>query len=53
MSFAAHPATNRIAFQGRVSRVRKLRPGRYTLILGARNAAGSVPSHALTFTIVR
>ncbi len=50
----AHTGTNRVRFQGRLSRTRKLVPGRYMVTLTATNAAGrSTTSRPLTFTIVR
>ncbi len=54
LSFAGHSATNTVVFQGRLSRLRKLKPGRYTLAITATNAAGqkSAPQK-LSFTIVK
>ncbi len=53
-AFAGHGGTNKVVFQGRISRTRTLKPGRYTLLITAANAAGgrSAPA-ALTFTIVK
>lgn len=53
LSFAGHSATNRVVFQGRLSRSRKLAPGSYRLAIAATNAAGkrSAPV-SLSFTIV-
>ena len=53
LSFTAHTGTNEVRFQGRISRTRKLKPGRYTLVIAATNSAGqrSTPVH-LSFTIV-
>jgi hypothetical protein len=53
LSLTAHAGLDKVAFQGRVSRSRKLRPGRYTVLLRAANAAGSSATRSLTFTIVR
>ncbi len=54
LRFNAHRGTNRIRFQGRLSRTKKLAPGRYMLRLTATNAAGrSTTSRPLTFTIVK
>ena len=39
LSFAGHRGMNKVGFQGLVSHV-KLRPGRYTLMIAATNAAG-------------
>jgi hypothetical protein len=52
LSFAGHGATNKIVFQGRLSRSRKLAPGRYRLLITATNADG-VRSNpvSLSFTI--
>ncbi len=54
LSFTGHGATNKVVFQGRVSRSKKLTPGRYTLIITATNSAGarSAPK-SLSFTIAR
>jgi hypothetical protein len=43
-----------VAFQGRISPVEKLEPGRYTLVITATNSAGvrSAPK-SLSFTIVK
>ncbi|MGB0092655.1 MAG: hypothetical protein WBP81_08995 [Solirubrobacteraceae bacterium] len=53
LSIAGHSGTNRLAFQGRISRAKTLKPGRYTLLITATNAAGqrSAP-RSLSFTIV-
>jgi hypothetical protein len=54
ITLTGHAGTNRIRFAGRLSRKRRLAPGRYVLTLDATNAAGqrSRP-HILRFTIVR
>jgi uncharacterized repeat protein (TIGR01451 family) len=54
LTFNGHAGTNRIRFQGRLSRSRKLKPGRYTLTITATDSAGnrSTPK-ATSFTIVR
>jgi hypothetical protein len=54
LSFTGHAGVNRVRFQGRISRRKKLRPGRYTLVITATSATGqrSVP-HSLTFTVVK
>ncbi len=53
LSFTGHSATNKVVFQGRLSHAKKLKPGRYTLIITATNSAGkdSAPT-SLSFTIV-
>jgi hypothetical protein len=54
LSFTGHPGTNRVAFQGRISRTNKLKPGRYTLTITATNSAGQRSNpQTLTFKIVR
>jgi hypothetical protein len=54
LSFAGHGGLNKVFFQGRISRSRKLKPGHYTLIITATNASGrhSRPVR-LSFTIVK
>jgi hypothetical protein len=54
LSFIGHSGTNRVVFQGRISRSTKLKPGRYTVAITATNAAGqtSMPQK-LSFTIVK
>jgi hypothetical protein len=52
LSFTAHTGLNKVTFEGRVSKHKKLNPGRYTLIVTARNAAGGRATAKLTFTIV-
>ncbi len=53
LTFAGHTGTNGVLFQGRISRSKKLKPGRYMLAIIATNAAGekSTPQ-TLSFTIV-
>lgn len=54
LRMTGHAGTDRISFQGRLSPAGRLKPGRYTLVVGAMNAAGqSSPSGTLTFTIVK
>ena len=52
MSFAAHAGVNRIVFQGRVSKTRKLALGRYTLKIVAVAAGKSSKASTLSFTII-
>ncbi len=54
LTFAGQSGTNKVAFQGPISRHKKLRPGRYTLVITATNTAGqkSAP-RKLSFTIVK
>jgi len=52
-SFAGHIGTNKVVFQGRVSRSKKLKPGRNTLVITATNSAAQHSSpESLSFTIV-
>jgi FG-GAP-like repeat/FG-GAP repeat len=53
LSFAAHAGTNKITFDGRISRSKRLTPGRYTLTIKAANTAGESNAKQLTFTIVK
>ena len=54
ISLGAAPAgTDTIAFQGRVSGSRKLKPGRYSVQIMAANSAGHATSAKLSFTIVK
>ena len=54
LRFRAHAGANKVRFQGRISRTRKLKPGRYTLVITATSTTGpqSTPK-TLTFTIVK
>jgi hypothetical protein len=54
LTFAGHSGTNKVVFQGSISRSKKLNPGRYTLVIVAMNSAGqrSAP-RKLSFTIVK
>ncbi|HWI94900.1 MAG TPA: hypothetical protein VNS60_02405 [Solirubrobacterales bacterium] len=54
LTFTGHDGTNKVAFQGRVSPNKKLKPGRYTLVntVVAPDGARSAPK-SLGFTIVK
>ena len=54
LTFTGHGGTNKVAFQGRISPGRRLKPGRYTLVITATNSVGmrSAPK-SLSFTIVK
>jgi hypothetical protein len=52
LSFAGHKGTNRVAFQGRISRRKTLRPGRYKLTAAARSGRARSKPRSLRFTIV-
>jgi hypothetical protein len=43
----------RISFQGRLSRHKTLKPGRYSVTITATNASGHASAKAMAFTIVR
>ena len=53
LSFSAGAGPHTLAFQGRVTRTRKLKPGTYTLTITATNAAGQRAAKTLSpFTIL-
>jgi hypothetical protein len=54
LSFTGHAGTNKVSFQGRLSRAKKLAPGTYTFVIIATTATGrrSQPK-SLSFTIVK
>jgi hypothetical protein len=54
LSFSAHAGANKVRFEGRISKHKQLKPGRYALIITATNAAGQRSNRAtLSFTIVK
>jgi hypothetical protein len=53
LSFSGHSGTNKVNFQGRISRRKKLKPGRYTLVITASNSVGYSIPRSLKFTIVK
>jgi hypothetical protein len=53
LSFPAHAGTNKVAFEGCISRSKCLKPGPYTLTVSATNSAGVSTPRQLTFTIVK
>lgn len=53
LSFSADAGTNRIVFEGRISRSKRLRPGTYTLTVTASDSAGVSNAKQLIFTIVK
>lgn len=54
LALSAHAGMNRISFAGRLSASRRLRPGSYTVVIVATNAAKQrSAAKRLTFTIVR
>ncbi len=54
LTFTGHSGADKLAFQGRISPVKKLKPGSYTLVITATDSAGarSAPK-SLSFTIVK
>jgi hypothetical protein len=53
LSFTGHSGTNKVKFQGRISGAKKLKPGRYTLVIRASNSVGYSSPRSLIFTIVK
>jgi hypothetical protein len=53
LTFSGHAGKNSVVFQGRLASGRKLKPGRYTLIIEASNSAGRSAPAGLAFTIVK
>jgi len=53
LSFAAHAGANTVRFQGRLAPTKKLKPGRYTLVITAPGASGQSAPQSLNFTIVK
>ena len=54
LSLQGHAGNNSVRFQGRVSRHKKLRPGRYTLTITATDASGlHTTPQSVSFTIVK
>ena len=54
LSFTGHSGINKVAFQGRISSVEKLKPGSYTLTITVTNSAGvRAAPKSLSFTIVK
>ena len=53
LTFGGRAGVNKVVFQGRLSSAKRLRPGRYTVLIAASNAAGRSRPVSLSFTIVR
>ncbi|HUA73367.1 MAG TPA: hypothetical protein VL988_01255 [Solirubrobacteraceae bacterium] len=51
--FSAHAGTNKVRFQGLISKRRKLKPGSYRLLVSASDAGQRSRTATLGFTIVR
>lgn len=52
ITVAGHPGTDKVSFQGRLSKHKKLKPGSYTLTITATNTSGKSRSRTAKFTIV-
>ena len=52
LTLRGHRAVNSILFYGRLSRTKRLKPGRYTVAITATTRAGYSHAHYLTFRIV-
>jgi hypothetical protein len=53
ITLSGHPGTDKLRFQGRLAKHKKLKPGTYTLTITATNSSGKSRSRTATFTIVR
>jgi hypothetical protein len=53
ITLSGHAGTDKLRFQGRLSKHKKLKPGTYTLTITATNTSGKSRSRTATFTIVR
>jgi len=53
LSFGGRAGPNRVSFEGRLSRTRRLAPGRYRLVVTASEGRRHSPPRSLGFTIVR
>ena len=53
LTFAGHRGKNRVKFQGRISRRKRLKPGRYRLTATAKSGKARSKPRSLRFTIVR
>jgi hypothetical protein len=52
LTFTGHPGLNRVFFQGRLTKSKRLRPGHYTLAIVANASGKSSRTITLSFTIV-
>jgi hypothetical protein len=53
LSFNAHAGKNKVRFQGRISKKKKLKPGRYKLVITATVGRLRSAPRSISFTIVR
>jgi len=53
LSFAAHAGTNKVRFEGLISKHKKLKPGSYTLLVSAAATGMRSRTASLSFTIAR
>jgi alpha-tubulin suppressor-like RCC1 family protein len=53
LTLAGRPGTNRLRFVGRISRTKKLEPGRYALVITAATGGRRSAPRSISFTIVK
>jgi hypothetical protein len=53
LTLSGHAGTDKVGFQGRVSKHKKLAPGTYVLTITASDASGKSRGRTVTFTVVR
>jgi hypothetical protein len=53
LSFTGHSGTNTVVFDGRVSATDKLKPGSYTVAIGATSSSLTATPSSLSFTIAK
>lgn len=53
LTLAGHEGVDRIAFDGRLSATRRLRPGAYSVTVRASNSSGASAAHSLSFQVAR
>jgi hypothetical protein len=53
LRFSVGPGGHKMRFAGRLSKHKKLKPGRYTLVITATNAAGQAATAKLKFRIIK
>jgi hypothetical protein len=52
-TFSGHAGTNKVVFKGWLSHSKKLKPGRYTLVITAITASVGTTTRKLNFTVVK
>jgi hypothetical protein len=53
LTFSAHVGTNKVRFEGRISKHKKLKPGSYTLLVTATASREHSTPRTLHFTIAK